>query len=184
MSVMCTQLLSWKQHWNSQFWLSTWLDWAMPRKLVKHTARCVCEGISRGHWWLGQLSGEHMLIATTVNSLWARQSKQQRKWGKSERWFLNTCPFPFFLSLSMNVGLQSFLASECRPAMTALGSSCLITLSWPQRRLVLPLQPAVGQGDCSASCQLTRYHQSPHRQVCSVALESPDRYKQNFKELW
>lgn len=29
---------------------STWLDWELPRKLIKHTSGCDCEDVSRNSW--------------------------------------------------------------------------------------------------------------------------------------
>jgi hypothetical protein len=34
--------------------LDSRLDWEMPRRLVKHTSRCVFEGVSRDEWQVGQ----------------------------------------------------------------------------------------------------------------------------------
>jgi hypothetical protein len=38
-------------------WLSTWLDWEAPRRLLKHTSRCGVEGVSREDYlkWEGPL---------------------------------------------------------------------------------------------------------------------------------
>jgi hypothetical protein len=36
-------------------WLSTWFDWQMPKRLVKHISGCVCEGIFRDDWQVEQI---------------------------------------------------------------------------------------------------------------------------------
>lgn len=38
---------------GGQSCLLNWLDWEMPRKLVKHSSRCVCASVSREDWQLG-----------------------------------------------------------------------------------------------------------------------------------
>lgn len=112
-SVMCVQWLSWKQHYKGQLWLSTWMDGEIPRKLVEHwvclCARCVCEGISGGHWWLGQLSGEHVpghcCLCQWSTDKTELSTEEGGVWEQAWPTFLEHMPFPFFLLfLPVNTG--------------------------------------------------------------------------------
>jgi hypothetical protein len=73
--------------------LSVCLDWNMPRKVVKYTSGCVCEGISRDDWHVSQQTERE-----NASEIWVASSSSLRaliEWELVEREVYTQAPFCF-----------------------------------------------------------------------------------------
>jgi hypothetical protein len=64
--------------------LSIWLYWETPKTLGRHISECVCEGVSREDWYIGQLREKN------PSWMWAVLSSRQRAWMEKMRNLANT----------------------------------------------------------------------------------------------